>query len=256
MSDNINKVLAIVGEIYFDYRREFTKHNELLKSLKDRESIYWSHWYEVPQTVLNQLLIKASGFEKSFGEDTKKTAFEWMELLQEHLADENTQPDFEAFSQDRDIGQKIFIEIVIASQHNTMAIEQRNKSISHMVEQIRNRIPRSDDFVLETLTVDPAAVSNPTIEKYIQKAAQDCDEKFLSRIPKALMKKSPRPRDPNLDMLRLMMMLIAELQGKENPSIKAVEEANDLLQLVQESEDTVEAIRHHIKNRRKDRRSS
>lgn len=256
MDSVIENLLIDINKKHLEYKADYLKYSNAFREIQQDAKISWSHWYEVPQTVLNQLLMKASGFEKLFGKGTKKTAFEWMELLQEHLADEHTQPDFEVFSQDPDTGKKAFIEIMIASQQNIIAIEQRNKSISYMVEQIRNRVARSDDFVLEALTVDPAAVSNPTIEKYIHKGAQDCDEKFLSRIPKALMKKSPRPRDPSLDMLRLTMTLIAELQGKENPSIKAVEEANDLLQLVRESEDTVEAIRHHIKNRRRDRRSS
>ena len=129
--DSLTKSLLIeINKKHLDYKAEYLKYSDEIRELKQNTNISWGHWYEVSQTVLNQLLVKASGFEKRFGKGEKKTAFEWMGLLQQHLADENSQPDYEVFSQDRDIGKKIFIEIVIASQHNTMAIEQRNKSIS------------------------------------------------------------------------------------------------------------------------------
>lgn len=50
-------------------------------------------------------------------------------------------------------------------------------------------------------------------------------------------------------------MVVASLEKRPNPSMRAMEETNDILKLMDETEDTLEAIRHHIKVRRKDRRS-
>jgi len=228
----------------------------MLSKLKCSSVISWSHWYEVSQTTVNQFFIQASGLNCVFKPGEKRTFFEWMEVLQTHLSEEKLEPNFNAFSKDEGEGKKVFAELVIAAQHNLTALEQRNKTISDIVERVASSSPRAEDYILEAITIDPTVLSAPTVERFIQKAVLEQNNKFLSKISSALLKKSPRPRDPEYDHLRLMMSVIAELQGRDNPSLKALDETNDLLHLIKESDDTLEAMRHHIKTRRKDTRSS
>jgi len=246
-------LLVEIAETYNEAKQNLPNFQMARRNIQLERDISWSHWYEVSEQTLIQIMLKVSGLSKAFDANQKKTPIEWIRSIQDVLS--KAEPDFTVLNDDVIKAENAFIELIIALNFNQAALEQRNKSISEMISAIKDKSDNSQELVLEAISIDPSVMSNLTIEKFIREAAETQDQKFLSKIPNAMMKKAPRPRQPEFDQLRWFMRIIADMEQKENPSLKAIEEANDILKLMRETEDTVEAIRHHIKVRREDRGS-
>ncbi|MDN7125081.1 hypothetical protein J6I90_09335 [Pseudidiomarina sp. 1APP75-32.1] len=245
-------LLTEIDRIYKSAKQSMDEYQLVQRKVESERDISWSQWYEVPISTVANLMLKVSGFEEAFKGQVKSLE-DWLVATNEFFA--TAEGDLSVLDSDPAKAENKFIELVTSLKYNHIALEQRNKSITEMVAAIRSEASNASELVLEAISIDPTAMSSPTIEKYIRNAATSGDERFLKRIPNALMKKAPRPRQPELDQLRWMMMVVASLEKQENPSVGAMVETNDLLKLMNETEDTIEAIRHHIKTRRTDRGS-
>lgn len=210
----------------------------------------WSHWYSLGSADISILIAELMGIAVTLSEaeDRVDARLTFVEKAKTHeLSLDEATGHFGA-----EVAEKLVLQVIFANYYSQLAISQRNRSINVMLEQIREQVPDYQEVIFEAVSIDPTVVSNFEIANHIAHWTISNDTAQLGKLSKAIVGKYPRRREESLDEHRFMTTVLEELTGSLKP--ETVDNMNQLLNLLQEGEDPVEAIKYHLRVRKKDTR--
>lgn len=222
---------------------------KLLKMLSS-----WSHWYSLSHAEFVSISAGILGMASILSESSEHT-----DRLDANLAFISKAKDFDGDTEHitsrfgEDVAHKLVLQVVFANHFSQLAMVRRNRSINCMLEQIREKVDDYIEIIFEAVSIDASVVSNPEISNFVAQWTVEKDVENLDKLSKSIAGRYPRgKRDESLDQHRFMTAVLEEFMGSIRP--ETVDEMNQLLKLLYEGEDPVEAIRYHLRVRKKDTR--
>lgn len=262
MGDKLNHLLQAASSVYDLGQSQSKEILELLeKKPKGREKLYkmltsWSHWYSLSNAEFTVISASVMGMGQILAESSQKG-----DRVDASLAFAEKITNFEpsldevktAFGLGEEEAQRLMLQIIFANHYSQLALARRNRSLSVMLEQIRERVDDYIEIIFEAVSIDPSVVSNHEIASFIAQWTIANNHENLDKLGKAIAGKYPRgKRDQSLDKHRLMTAALAEFKGSVTP--ETIDDMNQLLKLLHEGEDPIEAIKYHLRIRKKDTR--
>lgn len=262
MDNNLKRLLQATSSLHELGQSQSSEIFELLETnAKGREKLNemltsWSHWYSLSAAEFAVISASIMGMgsilaESSGHGDRVEASLAFAEKIP------NFQPSLddakEMFGVGEEQAQKLVLQVIFANHYSQLALARRNRSLNVMLEQIRERVDDYIEVIFEAVSIDPSAVSNPEIARFIAQWTVANDRKELDKLSKAILGKYPRgKREQNLDKHRLMTTALEEFTGSATP--ETIDDMNQLLKLLHEGEDPIEAIKYHMRIRKKDTR--
>lgn len=262
MNDKLNRLLEATSSLYELGQSQSEEIFELIeKNAAGRERLNemlssWSHWYSLSSAEFTVITASIMGMGGILAESSDKG-----DRVDASLAFAEKIPDFEpSLDEAKEIlglgeeqAQKFVLQVIFANHYGQLALARRNRSINVMLEQIRERVDDYNEIVFEAVSIDPSVVSNLEVANLIAQWTVANDRENLDKLAKAVAGKYPRgKRDESLDKHRLMTTALEEFTGSVTP--ETVDDMNQLLKLLHEGEDPIEAIKYHLRIRKKDTR--
>ncbi|RUO39242.1 hypothetical protein CWE22_10855 [Pseudidiomarina aestuarii] len=260
MDDRFKELLETVASMYEMGQSLSDEFFHLIDTDPDGRQIIldqltsWSHWYSLSSAEFTSIAAGILGMASLFADgDLKGDKIEASLRFAEKAA------DFEGSLEDaskhfgEEIAQKLVFQVVFANYYSQLAVARRNRSINFMLEQIREEVDDYVEIIFEAVSIDPSVVSNYEIAQFISKWTVERNKINLDKLAKAILGKYPRgKREPSVDQHRFMTTVLEEFLGSVKP--ETVDQMNQLLGLLQEGEDPVEAIKYHLRIRKRDTR--
>lgn len=216
----------------------------------------WSHWYSLSHIELTMIAANLMGVhqllkESSMSEDRFEANLRFASKVKtfEASLDEVN----EVFGEEQ--AKLIVLQILFALHYSQQAISRRNRSINCMLAQIRKQVDDYQEIIFEAVSIDPTVVTNPELANIIARWTVENNEEYLTKLSKALIGKYPRgKRDADLDEHRYMTNVLEEFT--DDLRAETIDEMNQVLNLLQEGEDPIEAIKYHLRIRKRDTRGT
>ncbi|WP_411361150.1 hypothetical protein [Pseudidiomarina sp. YC-516-91] len=262
MDDKLSRLLQVTSSIYDlgeeqadDFSKLLDENAEGRKRLNQMLTS-WSHWYSLTSAEFRIVSACVMGMGGILSESSKKG-----NRVDANLAFAEKIPDFELSLDDataslglgEDETQRLILQVFFANHYSQLALARRNRSLNVMLEQIRERVDDYIEIVFEAVCIDPSVVSNLEVANLIAQWTVANNRENLDKLAKAVAGKYPRgKRDESLDKHRLMTTALEEFTGSVTP--ETVDDMNQLLKLLHEGEDPIEAIKYHLRIRKKDTR--
>lgn len=262
MDNNLKRLLQATSSLYELGQSQSSEIFELLETnAKGREKLNemltsWSHWYSLSSAEFAVISVRIMGMGSILAESSGQG-----DRVEASLAFSEKIPDFEPslddakemFGVGEEQAEKLVLQVIFANHYSQLALARRNRSLNVMLEQIRERVDDYIEIIFEAISIDPLVVSNYEIATFIAQWTIANDRENLDKLARAIAGKYPRGnRDKSLDKHRLMTTALEEFIGSVTP--ETVDDMNQLLKLLHEGEDPIEAIKYHLRIRKKDTR--
>lgn len=262
MDDKLSRLFQVTSSIYDLGEEQAEVFPKLLdKNAVGRERLNqmlssWSHWYSLTSAEFKIISASVMGMGGILAESSEKG-----DRVDANLAFAEKIRDFEPSLDDAkemfglgdDEAQKLILQIIFANRYSQLALARRNRSLNVMLQQIRERVDDFVEIIFEAISIDPSVVSNHEVARFIAQWTVANDSENLNKLAKAIAGKYPKgKRDQSLDKHRLMTTALEEFTGSVTP--ETIDDMNQLLKLLHEGEDPIEAIKYHLRIRKKDTR--
>lgn len=133
-----------------------------------------------------------------------------MNLAQERSAEIDA---WEMTDEERDELKEVMpglLALLLSASANTNAMMQRGRTLSDMVQAVKEGGDGAEEALMEALVTDPAMASNPTLAGYHSQSLLRSEEGYLKRFVSAMTGKKPVAKDTDHNHLRFLLFWLKE----------------------------------------------
>lgn len=215
---------------FHDFNNQAADLQTMLEENEELASLLpsWAHLYDQSFIKLVAILIWFFEWQEPLEEANAScdATESWLNYSDQALAELDDEIETLSASEEAALKESMpfLLTLIMAIKGNITALKQRHRTICDMMAELKTGGVKGDDSLFEAITIDRTVITCQTAAARIARAEATGDQKFMTRLDKALRGVKPKATDREHDDFRYMLEALNDGMGSEQLTAAKVEE--------------------------------